>query len=102
METKYALIWRRHGSEGFHWFIRGIKADVSFYKEVGFYSNDPTKPKRKIVFVEDTIPSDNWPQCQKILEAFASQPPVQQKPCFAALWKWSGGFYVQWRSHFPI
>jgi hypothetical protein len=41
MAPAYCLVWRRDGSDGFHWYIRCL-APEGFYGEVGYTAANPT------------------------------------------------------------
>lgn len=83
----FALMWKRDGSEGIAWHIRGIKPDASFYGELRFDSADPAK--RKFTILEGIIAPEDWPRVQEILHSF-STPIVEPGPCFAYIAKWEG------------
>jgi hypothetical protein len=39
----YAILWRQDGSEGYAWYIRGIRGNGSFYGEVRYQSADESR-----------------------------------------------------------
>jgi hypothetical protein len=79
----YRLIWRRDGSEGIKWWLRGIKDDGSFYGDLRLISSDPSR--RCGTSVDGVIPQEDWPRCREILRELSSSDPFPLGPCLALL-----------------
>jgi hypothetical protein len=82
----FAFTWRCDGSEGLKWYLRGIRADGSFYGEVQFQSDDAGR--RKAVWVSGQLSPQ---ECERVAELAAvirrQKPPAEQAPHFAALFE---------------
>jgi hypothetical protein len=79
----YRLIWRRDGSEGIKWWLRGIKEDGSFYGDLFLISSDPSRCCG--TSVDGVIPQEDWRRCREILHELSSSDPLPPGPCFALL-----------------
>src|SRR5262245_60477925 len=82
----FALTWRCDGSEGIKWYLRGLRADGSFYGEIRFLSEDARR--RKAAWVSGQL---SPPECARLAELAAvirgQPPPAEPGPHFAALFE---------------
>jgi hypothetical protein len=82
MQPNFALLWRRDGSEGVKWYIRGIRPDGTFYGEVLHTA------RRRASWVEGRLTGVDAKRCRDILDTFAARPALPPSTCFALLARW--------------
>lgn len=81
-----SILWRRDGSEGIAWNIRGVRDRGEFYGEIRFQSTDQCK--RKGTFVSGQLTP---PECERMTELVEIirrvPPPIDPAPCFAVMFE---------------
>jgi hypothetical protein len=82
----FTLTWRCDGSEGIKWYLRGIRADGTFYGEILFQS--PDEHRRKAAFVSGQLRPADCTRLADLVEVIRRQPPPEEPgPHFAALFE---------------
>lgn len=82
----FALTWRCDGSEGIVWYLRGIRADGSFYGEVRFQSSHESR--RRATSVTGQLSPRECERMAELAEVIRQQPaPAEPGPHFAALFE---------------
>jgi hypothetical protein len=82
MPPKFALLWRRDGSNGVKWNLRGLRPDGSFYGSIH------EMPRRKATSVDGALEATDSVRCQEILRQLGTRPATPPGPCFALLARW--------------
>jgi hypothetical protein len=88
MSHAYRLIWRRDGSPGIRWYIRGLSPD-GFYGEVGYRSPGPRAGGR-VQGVGAHLTADDGERVAAILAELTAAGPTDPGPCFALLSRYTG------------
>ncbi len=83
MAPVYALVWRRDGSPGTHWYIRCLGPD-GFYGEVG-YRSPKSRTGGRVTAARGALTTADRERVAAILTDLSSAGPTEPGPCFALL-----------------
>lgn len=86
MKPILTILWRRDGSEGIAWHIRGLREDGFFYGEIRFQSIDESKCI--CTFVEGQLAPAECQRMAELVDVIRSLPTLSQpNSCFAVMYE---------------
>ena len=89
MRPKFALLWRRDGSPGIHWYIRRVGSD-GFYGEINVSYHPPTPSTAgRAMSVDHRFTAADGERAAAILAEFAEVAPIEPGACFALLGRYT-------------
>jgi hypothetical protein len=83
LDAPNALVWRRDGSPGIHWYIRCLSPD-GFYGEVGYRSPE-ARAEDRVTGVRGTLTAANRERVAAILTELSAAGTTDPGACFALL-----------------
>ena len=86
MRPILTILWRRDGSEGIAWHIRGLREDGFFYGEIRFQSTDENKCIG--IFIEGQLAPAECQQMAELMDVIRRSPTLSQpNSCFAVMYE---------------